>query len=816
MLRTTLAALLTVTAGLGARADAIRIVENHQPRAAIVLAEDAPDALRDACAEMQALVEESTGATLDMVPEPVVGLAAIHVGRSEQLDALNIELGDLDDDGFVIRFPDAKNIVILGPTANGTEFGVYEFLERYVGVRWLLPGPDGTDVPKQPTIDIPTDPVRNEPAFFSRLFSGLRGKAHTTWARRNRMHGRVQFHHNLIRLFPPETYTKIHPEFFPIRKGERFLPPDNSTHGWQPCFTAPGLVDEAVKNIVKYFDENPEAQSYSLGVNDSSGHCECETCRARDPGVKNFIGRDHLSDRYFEWANAVVEGVLQHHPDKFFGCLAYSEIAQPPDRVKVHERIIPYMTYDRMKWVHPDIRAAGEEMTRAWHAASPTVGWYDYIYGSAYCVPRVWFHHMADYYRFGHGNGVRALYAESYPNFGEGPKLYVSLKLQWDPHRDVDELLDEWYERCVGPDAAADLEAYYAHWEDFWTRRILDSAWFSEGGQYLRFYDPSYLADVAPEEAAESRRLLESALAKTKTDKQRARAELLLRAFEYYEASVLAYPRDTLAGRPVDSEGAALRIIADAVTALQMNEKRRRLQLEEFASHPVLVHGTTMERRPSLAGQGWGAGELWQAYDWVRRSEAVRSRVAEIADAAEDQTARDHVRTMLAVAEGTGENLVPNPSFEEGDGAQPDHWSFWVKYGVGSMKKTNEIAHTGRASILCDGMARGGPHQTVPFKPGRYAAVCFVYTPDGQESNGTATMSITPRDAEHGNLPATSATITPAPGRWQAVATAGEIPAQLGSKDVAELMIIVTVNGFEPDEKIYIDDVTLFRLGDAQ
>ena len=255
-----------------------------------------------------------------------------------------------------------------------------------------------------------------------------------------------------------------------------------------------------------------------------------------------------------------------------------------------------------------------------------------------------------------------------------------------------------------------------------------------------------------------------------------------------------------------------LGVIDRAVTALAMNAKRRRLQLEEFAGHPVLVHGTTMEGRPRLAGQGWGAAELWRAYDWVRRSEAVRARLAQMAEAAEDRTVRDHVRTMLAVAEGTGRSLVGNSSFEEGDRAVPDHWSSWVKDGAGSMKKTEEIAHSGRLSILCDGMSRGGPHQSVPFEPGRYAAVCFVYAPEGQDSAGTVTLSIIPRDAEHRNLPATATSITPSSGRWQAVATAGQLPAKLDGKDVAELMIIVTVDSFEPGERLYIDDVTLFRL----
>jgi hypothetical protein len=71
-----------------------------------------------------------------------------------------------------------------------------------VGVRWLLPGPDGTDVPRTDTIAVDDKPVRQAPAFFSRLMSGWHGKSQTTWARRNRMHGRVSFHHNLRVLFP--------------------------------------------------------------------------------------------------------------------------------------------------------------------------------------------------------------------------------------------------------------------------------------------------------------------------------------------------------------------------------------------------------------------------------------------------------------------------------------------------------------------------------------------------------------------------------------------------------------------------------------
>ncbi|WP_176706139.1 hypothetical protein [Paenibacillus hemerocallicola] len=51
-------------------------------------------------------------------------------------------------------------------------------------------------------------------------------------------------------------------------------------------------------------------------------------------------------------------------------------------------------------------------------------------------------------------------------------------RLLWDPFQDEDALLQEWYERMVGPAAAVDLKAYDDYWEHFWTVRIQDSDWF--------------------------------------------------------------------------------------------------------------------------------------------------------------------------------------------------------------------------------------------------------------------------------------------------------------------------------------------------
>jgi len=811
------------------RGASVRIVEAGAPLAAIVVPADASAQVLAAASLLTRYVKESSGAELPVVrgsePDGALPAVCVHVGRTEFANRLGLKLDLMDDDGFVIKVVDKAGIVIAGPSDYGTEFGVYEFLERYLGVRWLMPGKDGDDVPAHPTIDVPVGEVRQEPAFFSRLFSGLRGEAHTTWARRNRMHGRVSFHHNLLRLFPPETYTQTHPHFFPTIKSrlkgeghqldDRFLPPSNNTHGWQPCFTATGMVAEAVRNICRYFDEHPRETSYSLGVNDSSGHCECDRCCNRDPGEDNFLGRRDVSDCYFDWCNQVVEGVLGQHPGKVFGCLAYSEVAQPPSRVKVHPALIPFMTYDRMKWVDAGLRAEGEAMTKRWHKACPTVGWYDYIYGSAYCVPRVWFHHMADYYRFAHANGVRALYAEAYPNWGEGPKLYVALKLQWNPQLDVDALLRDWYVRAVGADAADDLAAYYAHWEEFWTRRILDSKWFSKRGQYLPFTSPSYLADITEDEMAACRARLERVVRKAGTTKQKARARLLLRAFEYYEASVIAYAAMAKSSRQsVRTESDAISVLAESERYVRMAERRRQLATEVFPKDPVLRHGSGWDRLPLVRGENWTAGLPWAAFGWALESDGpLRKRIRNIAGR-EQHLLGDHARLMLALIDGDRKPLSGNPSFEHPGGKWPKPWSRWVKWGAGSMVPSPDAARSGALGVLCKSVKRGAPHQTVTVTPGRYGAVAFVRVPREPQGNATITLSLMPLNEEGTNLSSgeLSAKIAADACEWTPIAVAGTIPEEVGGETVEAVRLIVIVDGFGPGEDVHIDDVTMFRL----
>jgi hypothetical protein len=804
---------------------AVTVVQNGEAVAEIAVPDNASDRLKKAVRTLIAYVKESSGAELPVKPyDPKVIPGGARVIRVDVMD--KEAAAGMDADGFVIQATKEQGVTILGATDWGAAFGVYEFLERYVGVRWLMPGPDGDDVPMHKNIQVPFETVRQEPSFFSREVFGGSDEAQATWYQRMRIHSRIKFHHNLRLLFLPSKYTKTHPEFFPIIKGQRYLPPTDATYAWGPCFSNQETVDEAIRNISKYFDDNPMETSYSLGVNDGAGYCECKNCSDGEPKEKNKNNMRNISNLYYAWCNKVVEGVLKKHPDKWFGCLAYGYVAAPPTTVKLNPRIVPFLTYDRMMWVDPNKCAEGYATTESWLKVSQGIGFYDYIYGWPYLVPRVYFHQMADYYRYANRMGVSSMYAEVCPNFGEGPKLYLALRLQWNIKLDVDELLNDWYVRAVGAAAAPDLAKYYAHWEDFWTKRAPKGAWFrgvreGNAAQWLGFDDPRYLEEVTEEDMIKSRAWLEAVVRKADTPKQKTRAGLLLKAFEYYEASVVPYLADMNTSTViVRNETEALRALDMGELYKGMSSKRWDL-LKQSAGNPVLDHdrrlGFAKGSFPALWGTYWGSEIMWKALDWVKKSDAVHKRLQNMAGAESPSGVRQTAKDMLFALdeyEGRRVEVSKNPSFETGD-----VWHIsWLRDNVGSMKMVKEAARSGERGLLCKGVMFGGPFQAVPVKPGHYVGIVYIRVPKQPKGHAIIDLSIAPRNAKarpFTTFPGNSKTIYADQCDWRPLVLQVDVSEETVRKnEVTEILFHMQLRGFEPDDVVYIDDATLYRMSD--
>ncbi|MBO1316878.1 DUF4838 domain-containing protein [Acanthopleuribacter pedis] len=511
-----------------------------------------------------------------------------------------VSLADLQE-GFVFAFPRPNQMVIAALNHDGLFFGTADFLERYLNRRWLFPGEPGWSRPIIRDLRIPTRTVVERPAFRHRKLSGMLGPGWETWGYFHKAFDYVHRHHSFIQWLPPEQYNHLH-HFFPEIDGKRMVPGGNHVYVWQPCLHAEGLLEEVVNNIRIYLDCHPHQKTVSLAINDSIRWCHCQYC-APFYEEANSLGLLHASELYYPWVNQVIEEVLVTHPDIWFGLIAYANVHDPPlQNPEIHPRVIPFLTYERLRWLRGNYREVDLARHRGYRDRGLQVGWYDYIYGTPYLIPRPLFRQLTDLFRTASENGVAHFYLEIYPNFGEGPKPYLVTKLLWDPYIDVEATLRDWYVHAVGEAAAGDLAAYFAFWENYWYERVPELPWFHKGYTYLYFQFPDYLRALTFDDIHLCDTLMGRVLAKAETPEQQKRASLLYRAYRLYRAHVVSY----IGLVKGEMEPGQTRI--DYVST----DLRRYRLMQETLDHVFLFHPLRFDFRRNLHELNWAHPELWR------------------------------------------------------------------------------------------------------------------------------------------------------------------------------------------------------------
>ncbi len=151
----------------------------------IVLGGNAPYATRLAAEELNFFLKGVLGTELPVVPRRSAGRTSIVLGGDDP------RLAALGRDGFAIEakgdvlcivghdddVADVAKTAFLPDEApyqpcfrRGTLFGVYEFLERFAGVRMYFPGELGTCIPRVGRIIVPEGRIEGCPAFSVRRY----------------------------------------------------------------------------------------------------------------------------------------------------------------------------------------------------------------------------------------------------------------------------------------------------------------------------------------------------------------------------------------------------------------------------------------------------------------------------------------------------------------------------------------------------------------------------------------------------------------------------------------------------------------------
>ena len=294
----------------------ILYVKDGAPVGEIVAAKG--NAPKFAAEELQRFIERSTGAKLPIVAEPTGDRPAFMVGIAPE----GYDVSALPRDGFIIRTV-GDNTYIVGrdevkfspelrnqPSGlyyeRGTLYGIYGFLERFLGARLVLPIPECEYVRPMKDLDLPAIDFYDRPDNTMRSYSWAnawddRIQAQISMARNRYQTDTIPNCHGLSRLGYLERFGKEHPEYFALRKNGTRSNNLAEKHGGQLCFSS-NVTEEIYKDAKAYltgvsatdrgvylnrfkkyiWDWNAAWRGYYFNVMPQDGMtpCQCEKCQA--------------------------------------------------------------------------------------------------------------------------------------------------------------------------------------------------------------------------------------------------------------------------------------------------------------------------------------------------------------------------------------------------------------------------------------------------------------------------------------------------------------------------------------------------------
>jgi hypothetical protein len=493
------------------------IIKNGTANAVIVVAEKASGDELFAAGELQNYIKKSSGVLIPIKKdsEKVLG-NIIAVGRNKINADADIGTNSLAREGFRIKTAD-KVLSLAGKDDAGTQFAVYSFLEKYLGVRWFWPGELGEVVPQMKTIAVEQIDETEEPDFKwrNRGPGGALWGAHTgptemharelvlgvtrehqkeveLWEKRNKWGGmKIYGGHALGEIFPPEKYAQTHPEYYALVGGKRTVPDENYDykHDCQVCTTDPNVIKVTAAWVRNFLDEHPDYDGVHVTMNDSGGFCECDKCRALDSGElikKAGIDAEEMkkkpdkytviTDRIFTFVNQVAEEVQKTHPGKYVVSMAYSRYTQPPKKIQLNPYVIPqYCLWSAYKHANAKVKKEHEEIAAEWAKAAKRTAIYEYyINGSWPGMHRLFVPYLADSIRELYKQGIELYQMQAGDEFGiNGINYYVAGRMLWDTSLDEQKMLDDFYQKAFGRSGEV-IKRFHNRLTDAWSKATAD------------------------------------------------------------------------------------------------------------------------------------------------------------------------------------------------------------------------------------------------------------------------------------------------------------------------------------------------------
>ena len=812
------------------------LVKDGSPQVTIVLQAGANDRLKQAAEDLQSYVNKLSGVELPITRDGQRAAGpGLYIGSCITTTESDLPAPGLNPETYAVRVRDG-DVYFTGRWPTPACFAVYSLLEEDIGIRWFAPGELWEHLPpKMPgELRVSVKPRVTTPGTSPRVWSGHAWwPTWKAWNLRNKtvlgeVVPRRQFQNFLHRVFPTEKYAESHPEYYPLINGKRWIPSKGNRY-WRPCESNPEVIQLTAQYARTWFDERPNADSFSVGMDDISHLCSCPSCRAWDPVPDAYENR-LFSDRHYRFVNAIAREIRKTHPDRYVGTLIYNIARQLPKTVdQLEDNVFGFITETSALWWQPGRKDADRELTRQWAKRCKHLSRYDY-YGMGTFTPRTYPHVMDEQMKFDKSLGLEGMYIEVYTFLPHtAPMIWALAKLQWDHTLDIDELLGDFYGKMYGR-AAGTMRTYFDLLERSWnTPRPARDGWVH------RSIIRQALA-MGPKDVDAGTSLLDTALKRADSAAQRRRIEIHRAALTYSSFAIKAYALSERAQATVVDSPEAVRDVLEAVDEVgRLAEERDTFWAAAHDRKDLLGEtirglgdkmGYLQTGKVAALEKGALAGAM-RALAWLAENdeEQFKTEVRMLLDGAKGK-GMESVRAWLWVQDQSPPSLLKNGDFEttaanedqpekdwRTEGA-PNGWSVWSRTPRARFATTGGEGKDGSAAATVQSSASACYLQTVKAQPGdRF--LCIAWTKCYPLGAGHARLGIRFRDAA-GNwhkrrdleptVMATSSTTV-----WQPLVAIVTVPEGGGS-----ILVMPGAEKQKPGGIICFDDVALYKLPPAQ
>ena len=381
--------------------------------------------------------------------------------------------------------------------AQGTCYAVYDFIERFLGVRFYGPNPKNIIVPQIKKLEIEKESIKRSPAiryrdgsltfgwpFMKEQYMGASDDMLQLYMRRMRMgghrwaanHAFTGFQDRFLKQNPvrAEIFEGNHPEYFALGR-------NGAASERQFCYTNPAFIHQVAKDALHYFEgKGVIAEQIALGDYfavvplDNANWCTCEECQKLLAVDQNNVKGEHFNcgtATHYIWnfVNKVAHELKRLAPGKQISALAYHVYAYFPKGMKLEDNIaVAPCLHTRNYWV-PGMKRNEMELYKSWIQESKSSGRDIYLWNylgfpterglvtNFHVFPGFNAHDTGEMVRMFANDGVKGVYL---CGLGEQVDFYLTMKLFDNPLLNTDVILDEFFHLYFGK-AAGPMKKFY-------------------------------------------------------------------------------------------------------------------------------------------------------------------------------------------------------------------------------------------------------------------------------------------------------------------------------------------------------------------